>query len=195
MNKKPKIMQKLYCYVDETGQDPKSEVFIVVAVISSNDQAYIRKQLTDIEDIAKTHKLKWHKTRHDRRMRYLTLVLDKKVAAGDVYTAHYQKPIPYFFPMIDVLEKAIKEAAKDLYRANIYIDGIDRKKAMELTNALRATGISLRMVKGCRDEAEPIIRLADMWAGCIRSALFGRKDSQDIVKRAKKEGYLRELQS
>jgi len=64
-------MQKLYCYVDETGQDPKSEVFIVVAVISSNDQAYIRKQLTDIEDIAKTHKLKWHKTRHDRRMRYL----------------------------------------------------------------------------------------------------------------------------
>jgi len=188
-------MQKLYCYVDETGQDPKSEVFIVVAVISSNDQAYIRKQLTDIEDIAKTHKLKWHKTRHDRRMRYLTLVLDKKVAAGDVYTAHYQKPIPYFFPMIDVLEKAIKEAAKDLYRANIYIDGIDRKKAMELTNALRATGISLRMVKGCRDEAEPIIRLADMWAGCIRSALFGRKDSQDIVKRAKKEGYLRELQS
>ena len=118
-------MQKLYCYVDETGQDSRSEVFIVVAIISSNDQAYIRKQLTDIEGVAKTHKLKWHKTRHDRRMHYLTLILDKKIAAGDVYTARYQKPIPYFFPMIDVLEKAIKEAAKDLYRANIYIDGID----------------------------------------------------------------------
>ena len=66
---------------------------------------------------------------------------------------------------------------------------------MELTNALRATGISLRMVKGCRDESEPIIRLADMWAGCIRSALFGHKDAQDIVKRAKEESYLRELKS
>jgi len=76
-----------------------------------------------------------------------------------------------------------------------YVDGIDRKKAMELTNALRATGISLRMVKGCRDESEPIIRLADMWAGCIRSALFGHKDAQDIVKRAKEESYLRELKS
>jgi len=66
---------------------------------------------------------------------------------------------------------------------------------MELTNALRATGISLRMVKGCRDEAEPIIRLADMWAGCIRSALLGRKDTQDVLERAKKEDYLRELKS
>jgi len=188
-------MQKLYCYVDETGQDPRSEVFIVVAVISSKDQAYIRKQLTDIEDMAKTHKLKWHKTRHDRRMYYLTLILDKKIATGDVYTAHYQKPIPYFFPIINVLEKAIKEAAKGLYRATIYVDGIDRKKAVELTNALRAAGVSLRMVKGCRDESEPIIRLADMWAGCIRSALLGRQDTQDMVKRAKKENYLRELKS
>jgi len=188
-------MQKLYCYVDETGQDPASEVFIVVAVISSNDQEHIRKQLTDIEDMAKTHKLKWHKTRHDRRIRYLTLILDKKIAAGNVYTATYQKPIPYFFPLIDALGKAIKEAAKGLYRANVYVDGIDRKKAMELTNALRATGISLRMVKGCRDESEPIIRLADMWAGCIRSALLGRKDAQDIMKRAEKENYLRELKS
>ena len=66
---------------------------------------------------------------------------------------------------------------------------------MELTNTLRATGISLRMVKGCRDEAEPIIRLADMWAGCIRSALLGRKDAQDVMERAKKESYLRELKS
>lgn len=188
-------MQKLYCYVDETGQDTKSEFFIVVAVVSDKDQHRLRRQLTDVEEVAQTNHLKWHKTEHRRRIKYLSLVLARNIAKGSVYTARYQKPIPYFFPVIDVLEKAIKKAASDNYQAKIYIDGIDRKKAMELTNALRVAGISLRMVKGCRDESEPIIRLADMWAGCIRSALLGHKDTEDIVTRAKKESYLRELKS
>ena len=184
-------MQKLYCYVDESGQDPKSEVFVVVTIVSAKNQAQMRKELTDIEDMAGTHKLKWHKTHHDRKMRYLALVIERKIAGGDVYTAHYQKPIPYFFPVIDLLEKAIREAAKDSYQARIYIDGIDKKKARELTNALRASGISLRMIKGCRDESEPLIRLADMWAGCLRSALLKNKDAQAMVRRAQKEKYLR----
>lgn len=188
-------MQKLYCYLDETGQDAKSEFFIVVAIVSDKDQQQLRRQLSDIEEIAQTNRLKWHKTEHRRRMDYLSLVLERNIAKGSVYMAHYQKPIPYFFPIMDVLEKAIKIAAAGSYEARIYVDGIDKKKAMELTNALRSAGISLRIVKGCRDESEPIIRLADMWAGCARSALLGRKDAQDIVKRAKEENYLCELKS
>lgn len=186
-------MQKLYCYVDESGQDPKSEFFVVVAVISAENQSYLRKQLEDIEDIAQTHKLKWHKTSYDRKMRYLSLVLEQKIAAGKVYTAHYKKPIPYFFPMIEVLEKAIKEVAQEHYSARIYVDGIDKQKARALTNALRASGVSLRMVRSRRDESEPLIRLADMWAGCWRSALLNNRDAQAMFKRAQKEGYLRSL--
>lgn len=92
-----------------------------------------------------------------------------------------------------MLEKAIKQAVQGAYRASIYVDGIDRQKAEELTNALRASGISLHRVKGRRDESEPLIRLADMWAGCMRSALLQHKDAQDILKRAKGEEYLHEL--
>ena len=188
-------MQKLYCYVDESGQDPKSEFFVVVAVTTEKHLDYIREQLIDIEQQAGTNRKKWHKVRHYNRIRYLSLVVERKIAAGEVYVSHHKKPIPYFFPMLSILQKAIKEVAQDSYRANVYVDGIDRQKAKELTNALRASGISLRMVKSTRDESEPLIRLADMWAGCARSALLRRKDAQDIVKRAKKEGYLRELQS
>lgn len=185
--------QKLYVYVDESGQDYTSEFFVVVAVVSVKDQEEVRKQLVIIEQIAGTNRKKWHKLRYNHRMRYLILVLERKIVAGDVYAAYYKKPIPYFFPIITVLEKAIKQATQGDYHANIYVDGIDRQKAKELTNALRASGISLRMVKSRRDESEPLIRLADMWAGCIRSALLRHKDAQDILKRAKKEEYLREL--
>jgi len=188
-------MQKLYCYVDETGQDPTSDFFIVVVVIIGNERESIRKKLENIERSAGTNRKKWHKVRHKNRMRYLAFLLEQKIAAGEIYVASYQKPIPFFFPMIDILEKAIKQLAVEKYRASIYVDGIDRYKARELTNALRARDVSLPIVKSSRDESEPLIRLADMWAGCVRSALLGREDAQDMVKRAKKEGYLRELKS
>lgn len=186
-------MKKLYCYVDESGQDPASKLFIVVVVVSDVDQEMLRSQLIDIEKSAKTNQLKWHKTAHNRRMKYLSLVLQQKVAAGGVYIAHYEKPIPFFFPMIVALEKAIKHTAKDKYRAIIYVDGIDDQKAKELTNALRASAVSLRIVKSRRDESEALIRLADMWAGCIRSAFLQHADAQELFKRAKRQGYLHDL--
>ncbi len=64
-----------------------------------------------------------------------------------------------------------------------------------ITNALRERGISLRIVKSRRDESEPFIRLADMWAGCIRDSLLKHADTQDLFKRAKQEGYLKDVRT
>ncbi|MBU4332474.1 DUF3800 domain-containing protein [Patescibacteria group bacterium] len=186
-------MQKLYCYVDESGQDTKSEIFVVVAVVSSKYQYQIRKQLLEVEELAKTHQLKWHKLRNDRRMKYLALILDRKIGSRDVYIGRYQKPIPFFFPMLDLVERAITQAAKGEYTARIYVDGINKKVAKSLTNALRSRGISLRLVKSRRDESEPLIRLADMWAGCIRSAFLNDKDSKSTFRQARERGYLQEV--
>ena len=183
-------MQKLYCYVDETGQDPTSEFFIVVAVISEQDQDFFRNELITAEQFAQTNQLKWHKLRHDRRIKYLQYVMDKKIAKGDIYFGRYQKPIPYFFPILETIEKAVFAKAAENYRAAIFIDGIDRKKAAEMTNALRVRTVKLELVRSRRDESEPIIRLADMWAGCIRSALLENKKSQELYNRAKEANYL-----
>lgn len=187
--------QKLYAYVDEAGQDDTSQFFVVSTVVTEKEQDGIREQLLAIEAEAKTYGLKWHGSRHDRRVKYLTLVLNRKVAAGCVYIGRYPKPIPYTPPLIYVIEQAVKdrEAAKGYYRAIVRVDGINRKVAITLTNALRAQGVSLKLVKGKRDEGEPLIRLADMWAGCIRSALLGEKDSEALFNRAKEAGYLKEV--
>ncbi len=186
-------MQKLYCYVDESGQDSGSKFFVVVAVVSDADRELLRKQLTDIEQDAGTYALKWHKTTHQRRIEYLTRILNRNIAKGCIYTACYHKPIPYFFPMLELIKKSITAAAREPYRTRIYVDGIDRQKAKEVTNALRAMGISLHFVKSVRDESEPIIRLADMWAGCIRGALLDNGDMRDIVNRAKKCEHIRDV--
>ncbi len=139
---------------------------------------------------AGTGRKKWHKLRHVNRIRYLTLVLEKKVVSGGVYFAHYEKPIPYFFPIVEVLYTAISRMTTSRYKARIHVDGIDQQKAKELTNALRAKGIMLHKVRSRRDESEPLIRLADMWAGCIRSALLHKDNAEALVLRATRGKYL-----
>ncbi|MBI2502370.1 MAG: hypothetical protein HYW07_03950 [Candidatus Latescibacteria bacterium] len=113
--------------MDESGQDAASEVFVVVAVLSAQDQDLFREQCLAIEHEAGTGNRKWHKSRPERRLRYLGLALERGIGKG--------------------------------------IDGIDQKKAAELTNALRLRGVKLGRIRSRKDEAEPLIRLADMWAG------------------------------
>lgn len=181
---RPTQRQKLYCYVDEAGQDPASSAFIVVAVVSAQEQEKLRQTLLKIEHEAGTGHRKWHKSRPGRRLGYLDMVLEKNVGRGEVFYGSYPKPLPYFFPFLEVLEHAIKVKAAKPYIAQVFVDGIDHKKAVELTNALRLCGISLELVRSRRDESEPLIRLADMWAGCIRSALIGGTEEQAFLKNA-----------
>jgi len=184
-------VQKLYCYVDETGQDAASDIFVVVAVVSAAEQEPFRQALMDIEHLAGIGQVKWHKLLSVRRMRYLNLVLERNLGREETFFGPYPKPLPYFFPLLDVLEQAIKIKAVPPYSARVFVDGIDRKKGAELTNALRLRGVSLELVRSRRDESEPIIRLADRWAGCIRRALSGHCDEQALLERALETKYIR----
>jgi len=187
---KPQPKQKIYCYVDETGQDDSSTMFVVVAVISMHEQEQLREALLQIEREAGTGGRKWHKPNAARRLRYISRALEKRIGAGEVFFGLYPKPMPYFFPILEILEQGIKRTASASYTARIFVDGIDKKKASELTNALRLRGISLDMVRSRRDESEPVIRLADMWAGCIRRATMGAGDEQMLLQKALTTGYL-----
>lgn len=187
-------IQKLYCYADETGQDARSSVFIVAAVVSEEEQNALRQQIIDTEQESGIGLSKWSNASQDRRIKFLRLVLERDIGRRDIFYGTYKKPIPYFFPMLDLIAKAIKAKAKSEYQTKVYVDGIDRKKARELTNALRIEGISLKMVKSRRDESEPLIRLADRWAGCVRAALEANKEAKALVKKAKLEDYLQEIE-
>lgn len=182
--------QKLYVYADESGQDTTSSFFFVVVVASDRAQEDLRNRLLHVENLAGTAGLKWHKTQSMRRLKYLETVLVKKIGYGEVFFGVYPKPIPYFFPLLDVIEHAIKRRAQELYTTRVHVDGIDHKKATELTTALRMRGIRLEAVRSRRDESEPAIRLADRWAGCIRAAQFGRTNESMLLERAQKSGYL-----
>ncbi|MDO8668612.1 MAG: hypothetical protein Q7K35_06045 [bacterium] len=165
----------------------------MVTVVSDKEQQLLRDALIAIESLAGTGRLKWHKSRHERRMKYLEMVLQRKIGQGEVFYGKYKKPLPYFFPMLETIKQAIVNKATGNYRAIISVDGLDKKKAAELTNALRIGGLKLEMVRGRRDESEPLIRLADMWAGCVRDAFLSGGQAKIFYERARKTGYLIEI--
>lgn len=140
--------------MDETGQDPTAKFFVVVAIVSRDQQELPREALTAIERKVGTGHKKWHKVRSEPRLKYLERVLQQHLAAGQVFYGCFDKPVPYFFPFIEVLERGIKSVARGNFSARVCVDGIDRQKAKKLTNALRARGVSLKLVKGARTRAQ-----------------------------------------
>ena len=93
--------------MDETGQDPGSSIFVVVVVVGAGNQDRLRQALISIENAAGTGRGKWHKSQPERRLRYLSLVLGRNLAGVDVYFGVYPKPIPFFFPMLEVLDPGL----------------------------------------------------------------------------------------
>src|SRR5476651_2503926 len=67
--------QKLYCYVDETGQDTKGRFYIVVAVATAIPREELYAVLEAAEAESGKGKLKWHKNSTQKRDAYIAKAL------------------------------------------------------------------------------------------------------------------------
>lgn len=187
---KPK---KLYCYVDETGQDAGSQIFIVAAVIAWDDVPVLRTNLMELEKELKVGSKKWHKLRHESRIEFMKKFLRAKYPNLKIYFGRFIKPTLYYFPTLEVVGKALGNFNQPI-QVVVSIDGLDSISAKKMTNALRSKHLQLKLVKGWRDESEVLIRLADRWAGCLRLAFVSHnKECEELVSRAGKKGVLKEI--
>jgi len=50
----------------------------------------------------------------------------------------------------------------------VFVDGLSKKLENRISKILRDLGVKIRKVRGVRDEANAIIRLADSVAGMVR---------------------------
>lgn len=187
------LRQKIYCFVDETGQDAGSKIFIVVAVIVKGSPEVIRLSLLKLERQLKIGNKKWHKLRHKDRVNFIRNFLQEKPNHLQIYFGRFKKPSPYFFPTFEVIQKSLGFYSQEPIEAIIYVDGQDSISAKKMTNALRSKKLHLNLVKGLKDEAEVLIRLADRWAGCLRLAFLEDGECKILVTRAKKISLLREI--
>jgi hypothetical protein len=186
-------VQKLYCYVDETGQDTGGDFFLVSVVITSEEHERIRREAEQIEQESGRGILKWHKAPFRSRLAYLQALIRHPLFEGTTSFSHYRDTTLYTDLTVLVTAKAILHKARGEYRATIIIDGLRRGDVKRFAGGLRQLGIRVRKVRGIRDESDALIRLADNIAGFVRDAIEGKGYAQPLYQEAIKRGVIQEI--
>lgn len=141
--------------------------------------------LEKIEKKSKKYKRKWSKTKGTVRDKYLDMAFPLKEFKNKIYYQVFKETKSYQDLTNLVIAKAINRYIKregfKQYKATILIDGLNKTQESRVSKALRDLGIKTRKVKGIRDEADAIIRLADSLAGMIREGSEGNKKFKKII--------------
>ncbi len=185
------LKRKLYCYVDENGQDTNGKLFIVSIVVTESDRDSLLALCEKIEKISLKHKDKWGKAKRSRRLDYINKVLLDKKFKGKLRYSVFENQKNYDLLTIIGIAKAIHFSSLKDYSTSIYVDGLAKSKRQEYGSELRKLGIQTRKVQGvAKDQNNALIRLADSIAGFVRDAVDENDIEENLLKKALKNGEI-----
>lgn len=191
------MKQKLYCYVDETGQDTKGGLFIVVALVTGNEKGELELFLENVEQKSGKGKRKWIKSRTKEKDKYLELALVPNYLKGKVFYRIQKNTKAYEAQTVIAIEQALRQyiSSRNIkdYKTTIVIDGLSETVGLRVGSALRRAGIKTRRVRGEKDESNALLRLTDTVAGLIRETEEGKETYSKLTRKLEKEGVLNEL--
>lgn len=189
-----KETKKLYCYVDETGQDTQGRFFLVAIVITGEEREHLIEELEKIEKETKKGISKWKKTSPERRAAYLEKILESSLFTNKITYASFSGRKDYQELTIIATSKAIISAAPlNNYEASVYVDGLSRTDRFVVGAGLRHRHVKVKRVRGLTDESNALIRLADAIAGFVRDCLEGDKNMLPLYEKAVGSGLIKKL--
>lgn len=187
---------KIYCYVDETGQDTGGRLFIVAVIIAGQQRDELRQFLQRVERKSRKHHIKWTDAGRKQRQAYIQAILGNPALKGLVNYSRYTDTKAYVDLTILSVAKAIHakmDKIEQPYAANIFVDGMKRSEEHRFAAGLRKLGIKVRKARGLRDQSDEFIRLADSVAGFTRDALEHDDIMEPPFKTAVKAGIITEI--
>jgi len=189
------LKQKLYCYVDENGQDTKGDIFIVSIVVTGKERDELLDLCEEIEEKSGKGKFKWGKAENKRRLEFIKQIFSNKNFKEKLRYSVYHNQVNYDMATIIGIAKAVHFKEPKEYSTCVYVDGLSKNKRQEYGSELRKLGIPTRKVQGVnKDENNALIRLADTIAGFVRDIMDGEKgEIKDIFNKAIREGGLIEI--
>ena len=195
-------MQKLYCYVDESGQDTsanpdREQIFVVAVTVFEENRLALEALCEKYELSSGKDKRKWNKTRPAQQLAYIRSIFQDAQFAGTLcYSATQHLAKPNFERLtISAIASAIhiKYPSGD-YQAEIYIDGLSKSKQNSYSSGVRKSGVNVRRVHRIRDESSAFIRLADALAGLARQAIEGKNtEALALMKYGLRHGIVIEV--
>jgi len=191
MSKQPR---RLYCYVDETGQDPRSQIFIVVVIVLEEDRDVLLQLLTSIEIKSGKGIKKWTNSTQAQRLNYLSVIAKDPRFKNKVFFSRFVKPTNYLHATAAVIRRVIRHlCGNNIAEVNILIDGLDKASRRRVTTLVRNRYIRLKTVRGVRDESDARIRFSDAMAGLIRASAESEESATKVVRSMTRKGTLTEI--
>lgn len=182
---------KLYCYVDETGQDGLHKFFLVSIVIT--DQAKkdgLEQKLIEIEKETGKNKTKWTKEEFEIRITYIKKVAKIKELQSSVFYSMYKDTKEYLHLTSLSVAKAVLAKGEKEYEVNVIVDGLTKKDTQKMRRDLKQLQIKYNKIRGMKDEQSAFLRLADCFAGFIRDYIEKRPYALDLFPVLQKRGVI-----
>ncbi|TSC83692.1 MAG: hypothetical protein G01um101416_1187 [Microgenomates group bacterium Gr01-1014_16] len=187
---------KLYCFVDETGQDTEGKFFCVVAILTKSEKVdELRQNLINTEIKTKKISSKWGKTNVKVRQNYLQNAISHVKKSSRVYFAvfHNSKEFTALtaFTITQVISLYSKGGKNSWF---IIIDGLNSVEQDKTLRIVKNYYINYRKISGKTDQSEPILRLADSFAGLIRDYEEHQSYASKIFNQTLASGCLTQIQ-
>ena len=175
---------KLYCYVDETGQDTKGDFFLVAVLLKEkSDLLKLEGQLVFIEKKTGKKSLKWKKTNNRIKSKYLKELIKINELKNSIFYSQYHLSKEYSKLTSLTIAKAVLMKENRDYSVTIIIDGLNDKERAVVRDELKKLKINYRKIRGMKDGQSVFLRLSDSMAGLLRDMIEGKKYAQNIMKK------------
>ena len=185
--------RKLYCFVDESGQDTLGELFIVAVVIAQAEFAALEDELERIEKLSGKNRMKWHDAKPARRLEYIRQVITLPALSGKLTYNLFHHTKDYWQHTAEAIAQSLATQA-EYDTVTVLIDALPKAKVTWFGFELRRRGIKVRKIRGIRKEdASAMMRLADALCGFVRAAKSGRSEFDKLLQWALQEGIVKEL--
>jgi len=172
-------MQKLYCFVDENGQDTEGSIFVVAVVVLREDKDALLALCEHVEVESRKGKFKWGKAQQAYRLEYLRRVFANDAFQGSLCYVVFRETKDYESATIGAIARAVNaQKIPQPFSTLVYVDGLSKTKRQPYAVQLRRLGVHPRKVQGvAKDENNALVRLADAVAGFVRDVLDGDEDA------------------
>lgn len=178
------VTRKIYCFVDETGQDTLGKIFLVAVVIK--DAGVLEKlgeQIEKLEKVSGKNLLKWTRADFNKKIDFLKLLLSVDGLKNAIYYSVFENSRAYS-PLISLtVAKTIYAQKVENYQANIIIDGLNEAEAVKVKKELKKLNVHYKNVRGMKDEQNVFLRLADTFAGFLRDCLENKEYTKQLNKK------------
>lgn len=187
------MVTKLYCYVDETGQDTKGDLFLVAIVLKEIiGLEVLEKKLEEVEMRTGKNRSKWKKINRVIKKKYLEELMQIKELKNAIFYATYQESKEYSKLTSLTIAKAVLARESKNYTVTVIIDGLNDTERDVIREELKKLKIKYRKIRGMKDEQSIFLRLSDAMAGFLREVYEGEEYSKQFMKRFEKTSMFTE---